>query len=34
MSLLCHVVLMNELGVDCWVQADWVGWGIWFAAIS
>lgn len=34
MSLLHYVVLTNELGVDCWVLADWLGWEIWVAAIS
>ena len=34
MSLLHCMVLMNELGVDCWVLADWLGWGIWSAAVS
>ena len=34
MSLLHYVVLMNDLGVDFWVLADWLGWEIGVAAIS
>ena len=34
MSLLPCVMFLSDFGVDCWVPAGWVGWGIWFAARS
>ena len=34
MSWLPCVMLVSEFGVDCWVPAGGLGWGVWFSGLS